>query len=147
MKILIDADGCPVTHITVNEAKKRKIEVLVFSDTSHIFDIDGAESITVDKGSDSADFAIANKAGKGDLVVTQDYGLASMCLAKGARALRQDGVFYKEENIDFLLAGRYETKKALKSGAKIKGPKKRTKEDDEAYKKALISFLDMEERL
>ncbi len=141
MKILIDADGCPVTYITVNEAKKRKIEVLVFSDTSHIFDIDGAESITVDKGSDSADFAIANKAEKGDLVITQDYGLASMCLAKGVYALRQDGVFYTEDNIDFLLAGRYEAKKALKSGTKIKGPKKRTEKEDEAYKKALLSFL------
>ncbi len=142
MKVLIDADGCPVTYITVNEAKKRKTEVLVFSDTSHIFSINGVENITVDKGADSADFAIANKAEKGDLVITQDYGLASMCLAKGAYALRQDGVFYTEDNIDFLLAGRYEAKKALRSGAKIKGPKKRTGEEDKAFKEALITFLD-----
>ncbi len=141
MKILIDADGCPVTKITINEAKKRGIEVLVFSDTSHIFDIEGVRCITVDKGADSADFAIANKAGNGDLVITQDYGLAAMCLSKGSYVLRQDGTFYTEDNIDFLLADRYEAKNAIRSGKRIKGPKKRTEKDNLAYIEALNSFL------
>lgn len=142
MKILIDADGCPVTDITVKEGVKRGIEVIIFSDTSHEFRRSDALCITVDKGADSADFVIANRAEAGDIAVTQDYGLASMCLAKGAYVIRQDGFLYTAENIDFLLADRYEAKKAIRSGKRIKGPKKRTSADDEAYKKALGELLD-----
>lgn len=142
MEILIDADGCPVTDITVREGVKRNVGVIVFSDTSHIFRRTDAECVTVDKGADSADFVIANRAKAGDVVVTQDYGLASMCLAKGAYVIRQDGLLYTAENIDFLLADRYEAKKAIRSGKRIKGPKKRKTEDDEAYKRALCNLLD-----
>lgn len=142
MKILIDADGCPVTDITVREAVKRGIEAKIFSDTSHEFKRADAECITVDKGADSADFVIANRVEKGDVVVTQDYGLASMCLAKGGFPIRQDGLLYTNDNIDLLLHTRYEVKKAIRKGARVKGPKKRTAEDDEAYKKALCDLLD-----
>ncbi len=142
MKILIDADGCPVTDITVKEGVKRGIPVKIFSDTSHEFKRSDAECITVDKGADSADFVIANRTEKGDVVVTQDYGLASMCLAKGAFPIRQDGLLYTEGNIDALLQTRYEVKKAVRGGKRVKGPKKRTAGDDEAYKRALCELLD-----
>lgn len=142
MKILIDADGCPVTDITVKEAVKRGIEAKIFSDTSHEFKRTDAECITVDKGADSADFVIANRVEKGDVIVTQDYGLASMCLAKGGFPIRQDGLLYTNDNIDLLLHTRYEVKKAIRKGARVKGPKKRTVEDDEAYKKSLCELLD-----
>ena len=142
MKILIDADGCPDTDITVREGVKRDIPVLIFSDTSHQFRRSDAECITVDKGADSADFVIANRAEKGDVIVTQDYELASMCLAKGAYPIRQDGTLYTEDNIDMLLAIRYEVKKTIRGGGRVRGPKKRTKEEDEAYKKALSDLLD-----
>ena len=142
MKILIDADGCPVTDITVKEAVKRGIEAKIFSDTSHEFKRTDVECITVDKGADSADFVIANRVEKGDVIVTQDYGLASMCLAKGGFPIRQDGLLYTNDNIDLLLHTRYEVKKAIRKGARVKGPKKRTAEDDEAYKKALCELLD-----
>ena len=142
MKILIDADGCPVTDITVKEAVKRGIETKIFSDTSHEFKRTDAECITVDKGADSADFVIANRVEKGDVIVTQDYGLASMCLATGGFPIRQDGLLYTNDNIDLLLHTRYEVKKAIRKGARVKGPKKRTVEDDEAYKKSLCELLD-----
>ena len=142
MKILIDADGCPVTDITVKEAVKRGIETKIFSDTSHEFKRTDAECITVDKGAVSADFVIANRVEKGDVIVTQDYGLASMCLAKGGFPIRQDGLLYTNDNIDLLLHTRYEVKKAIRKGARVKGPKKRTVEDDEAYKKSLCELLD-----
>ena len=131
MKILIDADGCPVTDITVKEGVRRELKVIIFSDTSHEFRRTDAECITVDKGTDSADFAI-----------TQDYGLASMCLSKGSFPIRQDGILYTNDNIDVLLAARYEVKKAIRGGKRVKGPKKRTPADDEAYKKALCELLD-----
>ena len=121
MKILIDADGCPVTDITVKEGVRRELKVIIFSDTSHEFRRTDAECITVDKGADSADFVIANRAEKGDVVVTQDYGLASMCLSKGSFPIRQDGILYTNDNIDVLLAARYEVKKAIRGGKRVKG--------------------------
>lgn len=142
MKILIDADGCPVTDITVKEGAKRGISVKIFSDTSHEFKRTDAECITVDKGADSADFVIANRVEKGNVVVTQDYGLASMCLAKGGFPIRQDGLLYTNDNIDMLLQTRYEVKKAIRSGGRVKGPKKRTAEEDEVYRKSLCELLD-----
>ena len=82
MKILIDADGCPVTKIAIKIAQKFNIKVIIFCDTSHQFNFDDVKVITVDKGSDSADFALVNAASEKDIVITQDYGLAAMALSK-----------------------------------------------------------------
>lgn len=82
MKILIDADGCPVVDITIRVARKFNIETIIMCDTSHIFNKPGIETIILSKGADSVDFALVNKVNKGDIVVTQDYGLAAMVLSK-----------------------------------------------------------------
>ena len=94
MKILIDADGCPVVDICIKSAKRHGIECLILCDTSHIFEREGAKTVTVSKGADSVDFKIVNLLDRGDIVITQDYGLAAMCLARGARALNQNGLIY-----------------------------------------------------
>ena len=94
INLLIDADGCPVTDIAVRLCKKFQIPCTIFCDTAHEFRRDGAQTLVFDKGADSVDYAIANRAGTGDIVITQDYGLASMCLAKGCRVLHQDGWEY-----------------------------------------------------
>ena len=139
MTIIIDADACPVTHIAINEAKRRSFPVICVCDTSHVSDYEYAKTIIVDKGKDSADIALVNICSKGDIVITQDYGVASMALAKCAYALNQNGLIYSQSNIDSLMAMRHissvERRKSSKSH--IKGPKKRTKENDEAF---LISF-------
>ena len=83
-RLLIDADGCPVVDIAVRIARQRGIECLILCDTAHEFRKEGARTITVSKGNDSVDFALVNLVQKGDIVVTQDYGLAAMCLARGA---------------------------------------------------------------
>ena len=89
MKILIDADGCPVVDICIKSSKRHGIECLILCDTSHIFEREGAKTVTVSKGADSVDFRIVNLLERGDIVVTQDYGLAAMCLARGgARSIR-----------------------------------------------------------
>lgn len=142
MKVIIDADGCPVVNLTVKECKIRGIEVVLVADTSHIFDIEGVTCIVADKGADSADYVIAGRAAKGDLVITQDYGLAAMCLTKGARVLRQDGLIYTDGNIDSLLRERYENKKARRAKVRIKGMKKRTAEDDIMFLNSLKLLLD-----
>lgn len=86
MRILIDADGCPVTKIAIKAAKQFKIEPIIFCDTSHIFNYNDVKVITVGKGADSADFALVNQIEEKDIVVTQDYGLAAMALSKKRHA-------------------------------------------------------------
>lgn len=142
MKILIDADGCPVTAVAVKEAKRHGVEAVIYCDTSHEFTDTEARVVTVSKGADSADFALVNDAEKGDVVVTQDYGLAAMALAKGAVPITQNGLIINDFNIASLLESRHSAKQARRAGAHIKGPKKRTKQQDLDFRKALLTLLD-----
>lgn len=141
MKILIDADGCPVVKQATQIAKENNIEVVIFCDTSHIINSDYAQIITVSKGADSVDFALVNEVLSGDIVVTQDYGLAAMVLSKGGKAITQNGMIISDSNLGLLLTSRYESKKARMSGAHLKGPKKRTIQNDEAFIKSFKSLL------
>jgi len=101
----------------------------------------GAETLIMDKGADSADFGIVNRVSPGDIVITQDYGLASMCLARGGRVLHQDGWEYTQWNIDALLLQRHEARKYRLSGGRTKGPKKRTAQQDAAFAAAFQKML------
>ena len=141
MKILIDADGCPVVKQATQIAKENNIEVVIFCDTSHIINSDYAQIITVSKGADSVDFALVNEVKSGDIVVTQDYGLAAMVLSKGGKAITQNGMIISDSNLGLLLTTRYELKKARMSGAHLKGPKKRTAQNDEFFVKSFKSLL------
>jgi len=142
MKILIDADGCPVVDITVKLGQKYNIETIIMCDTSHIINKVGVETIVLSKGIDSVDFALVNKVSKGDIIVTQDYGLAAMALSKGGYPINQNGMIYSNENIDQLLFKRHLSKKIRNSGHKIKGPKKRSKEDDIKFKNSLTLLIE-----
>lgn len=141
MKILIDADGCPVVKQATQIAKENNIEVVIFCDTSHIINSDYAQIITVSKGADSVDFALVNEVKSDDIVVTQDYGLAAMVLSKGGKAITQNGMIISDSNLELLLTSRYESKKARMSGAHLKGPKKRTAQNDEEFIKSFKSLL------
>lgn len=141
MKILIDADGCPVVKETINTAKENKIEVIVFCDTSHIISSYYAKTVTVSKGADSVDFALVNQVSRGDIVVTQDYGLSAMVLSKGGNPITQNGLIINDTNLTMLLTTRHESKKARMSGAHLKGPKKRTNENDKAFVDSLNKLL------
>jgi len=141
-KILVDADACPVKEIILRMAKRRNIPVTMVTDTSHELYDGYSTVITVDKGSDSADYAIAGMAMCHDIVVTQDYGLAAMVLARGASALDQNGLIYDAGNIDSLLERRYIGQKVRRSGGRTKGPKKRTVENDERFEAALAGMID-----
>jgi hypothetical protein len=141
MRILIDADGCPVVDIAVQLAKQNNIKCLILCDTAHVFEKDGAETITVTQGPDSVDFVLVNMVKNGDVVITQDYGLAAMCLARGAVPINQDGMVYDSENIDALLMQRYTAKKLRMSGGRLKGNSKRTSEQDEVFEQKLRELL------
>lgn len=142
MKLMIDADGCPVVALAVKTAEKYGVRCVLVCDTAHAFSNVPAEIITVSQGADSADFRIVNLLDAGDIVVTQDYGLAAMCLAKNATALNQNGLIYSEKNMDELLLSRHIHKKVRRAGGRMKGPKKRTKQQDEAFEKALTALFE-----
>jgi len=144
MRILVDADACPVKEIIVKLAKEKNISVIMFIDTSHVINDGYSEVITVDQGRDSVDIALINKVSKDDIVITQDYGVAAMALGKGAKALNQNGLVYSDENIDRLLFERHLAQKVRRSKGRISGPRKRTSTDDlnfELTLKALINSI------
>jgi len=141
MTVLIDADGCPVIDITVKTANQFGADCVIICDTSHIFEKPGVKTVIVSKGNDSVDFALVNMARKGDIVVTQDYGLAAMCLARGAVCINQNGMFYSDKNIDSLLMQRYASKKIRMGGGRMKGPAKRMPEQDKAFEQTLKKLL------
>jgi uncharacterized protein YaiI (UPF0178 family) len=143
MKIIIDADACPVINIVEKIAKREEIPVTLVCDTSHIFSSTYCEVVTVEKGADSADFKIVTIAEKGDIVVTQDYGVASMCLGKGVFPIHQSGKWFTMENIDQMMFERHIAKEVRRKSKKnhLKGPKKRTQEDDDHFETSLYQLI------
>ena len=141
MKVLIDADGCPVVDIALRLCRQFQIPCLLLCDTAHQMQRQGAQTLVFDKGADSVDFALVNRAAANDLVITQDYGLASMCLARKARVLHQDGWEYTEDNIQALLFQRSESRRYRASGGRLKGPAKRRPEQDAAFQQAMERIL------
>ena len=134
MHILVDADACPVKDIILELGTKYKIPVVMFMDTSHIMTNSVCTVITVDKGRDSADIAIANHTKKGDIIVTQDYGLACMLMAKGGHIINQNGLVYTSDNIDSLLMQRHISAKLRKSGKRSSKIKARTNDDNNKFR-------------
>lgn len=141
MKIFIDADGCPVTDIAVKIAVKHGVKCTIICDTAHSIHRDGAETITVSKGADSVDFRLVNLISEGDIAITQDYGLAAMCLSKKAIVLNQDGKRYTEYNIQGLLEFRAISAKIRRSGGRTKGMLKRTEQQNHDFENALIAVI------
>lgn len=140
MKIMVDADACPVKEIIIHCARKHGLEVMMVCDVAHMlfYEEDFVTIVTVDQGADSADLAIANRTSAGDICITQDYGLASLLLAKKAVVLHPNGFFYTHENIDRMLFERHLSKE-MRRQKKSRGGhiRKRTKEDDEKFLNAL----------
>jgi uncharacterized protein len=142
MRILLDADGCPVVDIAIRCAARHGVPVTLFCDEAHRFDRAGADTVTVATGADSADLCMANRITRGDIAVTQDYGLAALCLARQARVLNQDGRAYTNENIDGLLQERHNARKIRRAGGRLTGPLKRMPGQDVAFEAALERLLE-----
>ena len=134
MTIYIDADACPVTRIAEGIARRHGIPVMLLCDTNHVLTSDYSTVKVIGAGADAVDFALINLCQRGDIVITQDYGVAALALGKGARAIHQSGKWFTDENIDGLLMDRHLAKKARCSGKHhLKGPAKRTGEDDKRF--------------
>lgn len=141
MKILVDADACPVKGIIEKVAKQNNIKVIMVIDTSHELKSDYSEIITIGKGKDAVDIALINITEKGDIVVTQDYGVATMALAKKAFAISQNGLIYNDNNIESLLFERHMSQRARRGGARAGKIKKRSAEDDKKFEQSLKILL------
>ena len=144
MKIYVDADACPVVDIVEKLAKENDIEVCLLCDTNHVLKSQYSEIKIIGAGADSVDFALINLCKTGDVVVTQDYGVAAMALGKGAYGIHQSGKWYTNDNIDKLLMERHVAKAARRSKSKnhLKGPKKRTVEDDKRFEESFKKLID-----
>lgn len=143
MKIFVDADACPVVDIVEDIATKYNIPVTLLCDTNHVLTSDYSEVIVVGAGADAVDYKLISICHRGDIVVTQDYGVAAMALGKGAFAIHQSGKWYTNENIDQMLMERHLNKKARRASSRnhIKGPRKRTEEDDQRFAESFEKLL------
>ena len=143
MKIFVDADACPVVRIVEKIAEKYEVPVTLLCDTNHVLASDYSEVMIVGAGADAVDFKLISLCHPGDIVVTQDYGVAAMALGKKAYAIHQSGKWYTDENIDQMLMERHLAKKARRGSSKnhLKGPRKRTAEDDERFAESFEKLI------
>lgn len=141
MKIYVDADGCPVVKIAVNIAKENNLEIIIVKNFAHEIHDSYAKVVSVDISNDSADFYIVNKVEDGDIVVTQDYGLATLSLAKGAIPINQNGLIFTKDNIDGMLNQRHLHQQLRKQNKRHGNIKKRNPEASKSFENSLRELV------
>lgn len=130
MRLLIDGDACPNRKEVIDLACHYQIQTILFIDYAHLIEDDRIDIILCEIGKDSVDQKIISYVENGDIVITQDYGLASLCLMKDAKVLHVSGKRINENNIQNFLQYRYLGHVSRKNDKHVKGPKKRTKKDE-----------------
>jgi len=141
MKIIIDGDACPGISIIEKIAKNYEIPVIIYCDIHHFIQSDYAQVKIVDSGFQSVDMYVMNETKERDIIVSQDYGVAAICLSKKAKVLNPKGFIYDEKNIDRLLEERHMSQKIRRGGGKTSNPKKRTEEDNLRLERNLIKLV------
>jgi len=141
MKILVDADACPKTVLDVCKKVGREHAIPVWTVASFNYSIESDHHFAVGDTSQEADFKVINLTEAGDVVVTQDWGLAAIVLGKDAKCLSPSGREFRSDRIEFLLEEREVKAKLRRSGKRTKGPKKRTLEDDQQFETSLERIL------
>lgn len=142
IRIVVDGDSCPVKSEIIEAARQFDVRVMMVSSYDHdLKQQEGVITVQVDRGQDSADLYIANHIFKHDIVVTQDYGLAALCIAKPCSVMSPRGELFDSGNIDYLLERRHQNAKARRRGRYSKGPKPFTDEDRIHFKNALTKLL------
>lgn len=141
-QILVDADACPVKAEIKQVAKEFQLEVTFVASFNHYsVNTNGENWIFVDTGKESADMRMMNLAKKGDIIVTQDIGLASILLAKGTFVFSNRGELYRDEEMSLMLDIRYRHAKERQQGKYSKGPKAMSDQDRSLFKDRLPTFL------
>lgn len=141
MRIIIDGDACPGISIIEKVAKIYKVEIIIFCDINHFIQSDYSTVKIVDMGFQSVDMYVINETKENDIVISQDYGIAAICLGKNAEVINPKGYIYNKGNIDTLLDLRYISQKIRRSGGRSANQKKRTYEDDKRLEKNLIFII------
>ena len=144
LRILIDADACPVVREAVEMARQRSLPVTLLCDEHHLLTSDYAQVRHISSGADAVDIALMNLCRRGDIVLTQDYGVAAMALGRGAYAIHHTGKRYTDDNIDLMLMERHMAKKARRASGKhhLRGPAKFTQDDRSRFREAFSALLD-----
>lgn len=141
MKIIIDGDACPGISIIERAAKDHEIPVIIYCDIHHFIQSDYCHVKVVDSGFQSVDMYVMNETKEGDIIVSQDYGVAAICLSKKAKVINPKGFIYDEKNIDRMLEERHISQKIRRSGGRTSNHKKRTEEDDLRLERNLIKLI------
>lgn len=143
-RILVDADACPVVREAEAAAARRGLPITLLCDEHHMLRSDIAEVRYVSSGADAVDIALMNLCRRGDIVITQDYGVAAMALGRGAFALHHTGKRYTNDNIDLMLMERHMAKKARRASGKhhLRGPSRYTEEDRQRFIAALAAVME-----
>lgn len=148
--LFIDADACPVTREALRIARRHKVTVVLVANANQNLaryaEKPGVEAIQVSGGRDAADFAIVERLSAGDVVVTQDLGLAAMALGRGAHSISPRGRVHSAVTIDMELAVRHAEQKHRRSGGRTQGPTAFDDEDRERFERALERVLSGDER-
>ena len=141
MKIIIDGDACPSIPFIESVAKKYSIEVIIFCDINHLIRSDYSAVRIVDNAFQNVDMYVVNNTSEGDIVITQDYGVAALCLGKKAKVISTNGVLFTDDNIDSFLQDRHIAQAIRNAGGRTKGHKKRTKKDEEKLINSLVEVI------
>lgn len=141
MRVLIDADACPVKNIIISECKKYEIPVIMYFDNAHEYEDNYSKVVIVDRGKDSVDLKLVNETKLDDIVVSSDYGLLAMALSKKAKCITFNGKIVNDNNIHSLLQSRFISQKLRKMNKHQKGPKKRTHKNNSEFKKGFINLI------
>ena len=141
MKIIVDGDACPGISIIEKLAKEYNIELIVYCDIHHYISLNYGEVRVVDSGFQSVDMKVSNICRENDIVISQDYGVAAICLGKKAKVLSPKGYIYDDDNIESLLEQRRINQKIRRAGGRTQNSKKRTAEDDERLYKRLLYLI------
>lgn len=141
MKILVDADACPKSALEICMRLGHKYGVPVWTVASFDHDIESDHHVTVGTDFQEADIKVINLTETGDIVITQDWGLAAIVLGKDAKCLSPHGREFHSDRVLFLLEEREVKAKVRRSGGRTKGPRKRTAEDDRRFENLLERVL------
>ncbi|GEC88865.1 MULTISPECIES: YaiI/YqxD family protein [Brevibacillus] len=141
-RVLIDADACPRQALLTAQALCKELDWICLTFASYNHQIGNANHVTVDAGPQAVDMKLANETSSGDVVVTQDIGLAALILGKRAYALTPHGMVFDPERIAFHLEERNEKARYRRGGGRTKGPAARTREDDQRFSESLRFLME-----
>ncbi|MGM0548392.1 MAG: DUF188 domain-containing protein [Bacillota bacterium] len=142
MRILVDGDSCPVIEIIVELAATSTIDLIVYTDLNHQHQLEYGVLKVVDQGFQSVDMLLCNNIEPEDIVITSDYGLAALALAKKAKVLSFSGREFTDQNIEMLLAKRHFQFKTRKRTGRQTSHQKRSELDDQRFQKGLTRLIE-----